>query len=225
MSAATNLRTAAEAIAADTPDVKVHETLAAALVAAKSELKAITASQKASIPTKAGGSFTYDFANLADCCEAVDAVLARHGLAQFTPVHAFEGRLACTVEVLHETGQEKRYEPFPFPEGHDAQATGSMVTYHRRYALLAALGLAVRSDDNDGATAKAAAPERTTSKHPLRSEVEALTDGEKVWQHFLGKAGIEDPDADRLLASNDGWRNWLTAAIAAHKAPDDPEAA
>src|SRR5690606_13383389 len=74
-----------------------------------------------------------------------------------TPVHEHGNGLACTVTFLHSSGDRLDFGPFPFPHGRDAQATGSMVTYHRRYALVAALGMAA-GDDDDGAAAKPAVP-------------------------------------------------------------------
>jgi hypothetical protein len=81
-------------------------------------------------------------------------ILAEHGLVALTPVHDHGVGLACTVSIFHASGERVDFGPFPFPHGRDAQATGSMVTYHRRYALVAALGMAA-GDDDDGAGAVA----------------------------------------------------------------------
>lgn len=124
-------------------------TLAAALVAALAELTVIEKGHTAN-----AGSYSYDYADIADVVRLTRPRLAQHGLVALTPIHEHNGGLACTVTILHTSGERLDLGPFPFPHGRDAQATGSMVTYHRRYALIAALGLAT-GDDDDGARAAA----------------------------------------------------------------------
>lgn len=126
-------------------------TLAASLVAALTDLTVVTTDKTAN-----AGSYSYNYADLADLVKLTRPVLARHGLVALTPVHAHDDALACTVIILHESGERLDCGPFPFPEGNTAQATGSMVTYHRRYSLLAALGMA--TEDDDDASSATAAP-------------------------------------------------------------------
>lgn len=129
--------------------------LAAALVAALADLTVIEKGRTATIPTKTGGNYTYSFADIADIVKLTRPALNAHGLVALTPVHACGDGLGCTVVLLHSSGEMMDFGPFPFPHGVDARATGSMVTYHRRYALVAALGMAA-GDDDDGETAAAA---------------------------------------------------------------------
>lgn len=127
-----------------------HPNLAAALVAALSDLTVVEKGRKAN-----AGSYSYDYAALEDVVKVTRPVLAEHGLVALSPVHDHGQGLACTIRLVHTSGETMDLGPFPFPHGRDAQATGSMVTYHRRYSLLAALGMAAGDDDDDGATAKA----------------------------------------------------------------------
>lgn len=123
-----------------------HPSLAAALVAALADVAVITKSRTAD-----AGSYTYDYADLGDTVTVIQPRLAEHGIRVLTPVHGFEDRLACTVTLLHASGESMSFDPLPFPYGRDAQATGSMMTYYRRYALTAALGLGTVDDDGAGA--------------------------------------------------------------------------
>lgn len=125
-----------------------HPNLAAALVAALADLTAVTKGRTADT-----GKYSYSYADIADVIADTRPTLAEHGLVALTPIHGHGDGLACTVILLHASGERETFDPFPFPHGKDAQATGSMVTYHRRYALLAALGMA--ATDDDGATAEA----------------------------------------------------------------------
>lgn len=211
---ATALREAATALADQTPPPEplhvAHESLAAALVAALRDLTVVEKGRTATIPTKDGKNYTYDFADIADVVKLTRPVLAKHGLVALTPIHDHGNGLACTVTLVHEEGERLDLGPFPFPHGQNAQATGSAVTYHRRYALVAALGMAA-GDDDDGAKASKppAEPEFVWTHNACKARLLELLDGDKnaakeAWT--LGHGGEQEPTAalaDRLA---DEWR-------------------
>lgn len=152
-----------------------HPNIEAALVAALAELTVVEKGRTADMKT-----YKYDYADLADVVKVTRPVLAAHGLTALTPVHGHGAGLACTVIILHASGSRLDLGPFPFPHGRDAQATGSMVTYHRRYSLLAALGMAA-GDDDDGALAVAkehvaVALQRTAPPAPTSEFLEVFND-------------------------------------------------
>jgi ERF superfamily len=129
--------------------VTVSEAFGSALVAALAELATVATKQTAD-----AGSYSYNYADLAGVVEATRPTLARFGLVALTPIREHGDGLECSVMLVHVTGEILELGPFPFPRGRDAQATGSMVTYHRRYALLAALGMGTaKGEDDDGAAA------------------------------------------------------------------------
>ena len=78
---ATQLREAAQAIADETPDVAPHANIAAALVAALSELTVVAADQTAN-----AGPYSYDYANLAGVVKL--PVMARGVIAALFAVTA-----------------------------------------------------------------------------------------------------------------------------------------
>lgn len=127
--------------------------LHASLVAALAELTVVEKGNTAKIPTKDGGSYSYSYADLPDVVRLTRPALAAHGLVALTPI--VDGP-AVRVLIVHESGEMLDLGSFPFPPGRDAQATGSAVTYHRRYALLAALGIAADDDDDGHAATQAA---------------------------------------------------------------------
>ena len=137
------------------------EQINAALVTALAELTIVEKGRTAKIRTKNGPDYQYDYADIGDVVKLTRPVLAQHGLVALTPIHDHGNGLACTVTILHKSGERLDFGPFPFDGARDAQATGSAVTYFRRYALVAALGMAA-GDDDDGASAKASqsAPKR-----------------------------------------------------------------
>lgn len=150
-----------------------HPNLAAALVAALAGLSLVEAGHKAN-----AGTYSYDYASIADVVKVLTRpVLAEHGLVALTPVKEHGTGLECTVVLLHQSGERMEFGPFPFPFGRDAQATGSMVTYHRRYALVSALGMGV-GDDDDGAGAQPATPSvaaPVAPQEPLASEADHVS--------------------------------------------------
>lgn len=127
--------------------------LHASLVAALADLTVVEKGNTAKIPTKDGGSYSYSYADLPDVVRLTRPALAAHGLVALTPI--IEGP-AVRVLIVHTSGEMLDLGAFPFPAGRDPQATGSAVTYHRRYALLAALGIAADDDDDGHAATQAA---------------------------------------------------------------------
>lgn len=148
-----------------------HEALASALVAALSDLTVVDTARTAN-----AGSYSYKYADVGDVVKLTRPVLAAHGLVALTPVHAHGDGLACTVILLHTSGERLELGPFPFPHGRDAQATGSMVTYHRRYALVAALGMAAGDDDDGQSAAPRERGEPAVKPSPNASQTCALCD-------------------------------------------------
>lgn len=145
-----------------------HPNLASALVAALADLCVVEKGRTAKIPGKEGKQgYSYDYADLSDVVKDSRPVLAEHGVVALTPLGMAGNDLAVTVIFLHASGDRMDLGPFPFPHGRDAQATGSMVTYHRRYALCAALGIAA-GDDDDGATAAPRQREEAAPAKPVR---------------------------------------------------------
>jgi hypothetical protein len=143
----------------------VAEQLIAALVAACAELGDVPKKHKASVPTKSGGSYSYDYADLADTLQCVRPVLAKHGLAVLQPVTTDPEHelVVVTTVIIHTSGERLDLGALGLPLGQGAQATGSAVTYARRYALTAALGLA--AEDDDGAAATARPAQRSSGAH------------------------------------------------------------
>lgn len=152
-----------------------HPNLAAALVAALADCSVVDKGRTAKIEHKGGGAHSYEYADLSDVVKLTRPKLAEHGLVVLTPIEEHGNGLKCTVVLLHSSGERMDFGPFPFPHGQTAQATGSMVTYYRRYALVSALGIAA-GDDDDGATAHARQPEVRPEPKPVHPKVQKLVD-------------------------------------------------
>lgn len=187
------------------PPVYTHPNLAAALVAALAGISVVETGRTADL-----GTYTYKYADLADVVKRTRPALAANGVIALTPVHEHDGGLACTVTLLHESGERLDLGPFPFPRGANAQATGSMVTYHRRYALVAALGMAAGDDDDGAAAVAAVAPPVPGFRQSLMAAVEGLNDAERgLLREWLAEVGLPDRPSKMNAEQSERVVEWL----------------
>jgi hypothetical protein len=129
----------------------VSETKAAmfkALAALQAEMPKVVKNKTAKVRMKAGGEYSYKYADLADVSDAILPCLARHGLAFISrPTWTADGRFVLAYSLVHESGEREDGE-YPLPAGLPPQETGSAITYGRRYALTSATGIAADEDDD-----------------------------------------------------------------------------
>lgn len=206
-----------------------HPNLAAALAAVQSELPTVHKGNRATVPTKAGGSYSYTYADLGDVSAAALPLLSSHGLAFTCLPRVAEGRngYELTGVLLHTSGE--RIEGALPLSGNTPQEWGSSITYMRRYLLGSLTGL-VTDDDDDGNTIQRAAraprkppaPQPASEPAPTPSGPPAANDGQRKKMHaLLGELGITDRDKRIALAAWSCGRpvtstSDLTAAEAAH---------
>ena len=130
--------------------------LAAALVKASGEMKPI-------VKDRTNPHFKNKYATLDAITEAVRPVLARHGLTVVQGAVApdsDQGHLtgfAVETMVIHASGEWMSNAVFMPIDKASAQASGSAISYGRRYGLSALLGLTTDEDD-DGEMAVNHAP-------------------------------------------------------------------
>jgi hypothetical protein len=139
------------------------------------------------------GTYTYKYADLATAAQQGRTVLAEHELAVHQAAHgATLGAVEVTTTVWHSSGQWIEAPPLTMPAKGGPQDVGSAISYARRYAFMAFLGLA--TDDDDGAGAQRAA-EKAAKPHPLSGRVaEVMTDMKR----------LTDTGKDALKAWADG---------------------
>jgi hypothetical protein len=139
--------------------------LAAALVAFQAEMPTVKKSQTAKVPTKAGGSYSYTYAGLADVMREAMPILTRHGLAFTALPRLAERGYELRGTLLHSSG-ESIEGSLPIA-GNTPQEMGSSLTYMRRYLFGCMTGLVTDDDDDgqlaQGVAAKAARKPRATA--------------------------------------------------------------
>lgn len=168
--------------------------VAAAIVAACSELSNLAKTQTAIVNTKGGDRYSYSYNDLADVVALARPILARHGLALIQPVMRQLGRpVEVDTWLLHESGHMLRWTFEANGDG-GPQALGSAITYARRYCAQAALGIASEGADDDGQAANVT-PMRTTSSTSTQSPLDR-----KAMALFRG-LGIVDRDTRIALTA------------------------
>ena len=122
--------------------------LVSALVSAQAEFSAVP---KGSV----NPFFNSRYAGLPEVVSHTTPVLTKHGLSVMQFVTYIEGYGdALTTYVAHTSGQFiADTMPLHLPKN-DPQGQGSAITYARRYAYMAALGIVADDDDDGNAAAK-----------------------------------------------------------------------
>ncbi len=146
----------------------MSDNIAAALAAFQAEMPTVPKSHTAKVPLKAGGSYSYKYADLADVTEAAMPLLTNHGLSFSSCPRAAERGYELVGVLLHTSG-EKLEGSLPIG-GTSPQEIGSSLTYMRRYLLGCLTGL-VTDNDDDGSLAQAAA----TRKPPAARVDESMS--------------------------------------------------
>lgn len=135
--------------------------LAGALAKFRSKCPVIKQESKVKVTTRTGGSYEFKYADLATISSKVSPILSEYGLAVSQLV---EEPGVVTTMLMHESGQFiTTRSVMPVDNINDKQAIGGVVTYLRRYALAAILGI-VSDEDDDANYARSRAEEAPSKK-------------------------------------------------------------
>ena len=145
-----------------------------ALVAAQGEFEAVEKSAD-------NPFFKSKYADLPAIVRAASPILAKHGLA-VTQMPGLEGDDdVLTTRLIHESGEWIESTMRLFLVKQDPQGQGSALTYARRYAYSAMLGIVTEADDDGNAASQsrgAAKSQRTTTRPAPRRETFNRATGE-----------------------------------------------
>jgi len=121
--------------------------------------------------------FKSSYADLRVVIDAVKEPLNKHGISFLQAVDKANGEDLPVIDtiLLHESGQYlSTRTPVFCAKPNDPQAFGSGITYSKRYALQALLGLPTEDDDGNAATDRNASKEKPQVKP--EDDVKKLTD-------------------------------------------------
>lgn len=194
-----------------------------ALAKAQGEMENLEKSGKNPAFKNEGGARPYS--TLSNVLDEVRPKLSKHGIAILqVPTNGDDGSVGIVTRLIHSSGQWMEGTLFVKPAQFTAQGVGSVLTYLRRYTLMAMAGVAPDDDDGNAAsieqpanrvptnrTVPASAPAWTPpaasngtaphSDHPRRAEA---LDAYKRLNHALGLARTTKEAADlyRIHADN-----------------------
>lgn len=171
---------------------QINSPLASALAKAQSELTSPPRNREVEVVSKrTGGRYKFKYATLDSIIDHVRPALTKNGLWFTQTLEGNEaGKYKLVTQLLHESGQTIRSETPLLVEESGNQAFGSALTYMRRYALTAMLGIAADEDDDansaDGNTVekqndraargatKTAAPKKDEKTADMKAEAERI---------------------------------------------------
>ncbi len=130
--------------------------------------KALSAFQgevKQPLKDKDNPFFKSKYVPLENVVEAITEISAKHGLSFLQyPVNQ-ESRVGIITILMHSSGEFIGTEPiFATPAKQDAQATGSVITYLKRYALSAVFGITSDQDDDGNSASQGDNKQKTPYK-------------------------------------------------------------
>lgn len=124
-------------------------------------------------------AFKSSYADLASVWDACRAALSANGLSVSQhPGRLEDGSATVTTILLHKSGQHISSVCAALPRDQSPAAVGSVVTYLRRYALAAAVGVA--PEDDDGQAASHATPNPQPQRAPAQAHRVAEALGGRV---------------------------------------------
>ena len=123
--------------------------LAAALSKAQAKLSHVKKDKTARIRMKAGGEYTYTYADLGSTWDAGRAALTDNDLSVSQLPSFDSGWLMLDTILMHASGQYISSQMRTRADEMDVKSIGSAITYLRRYAFAAIVGL-VADEDDDG---------------------------------------------------------------------------
>ena len=117
--------------------------------------------------------YSYTYAELAACLEAIRGPLTSNGLALIQGAFAVGNRVTVSTRLIHKSGEWVQNDLTLTAKDASPQAIGSAITYGRRYGVSALTGLAAEDDDGKAAQPQAGAP--------LKNELPAAPPGFQDW--------------------------------------------
>jgi hypothetical protein len=139
--------------------------IAKAKAQAQAKFTPLGKDKTADIATRTGGKYSYAYADLATCLDAVIPALSEVGIALFQPVRVEPPQAIATTLLVHESGEWLSGDfAVAIVDPTDARSIGSAATYARRYGLLSMLGYASSDEDDDGQEARGGDHEQAQSK-------------------------------------------------------------
>jgi hypothetical protein len=186
---------------------------------AKAQGKIEGAAKAAKNPAFKQGGKESKYADLASVWDACRDQLATNGIAVIQAPRADGPKVTVETMLTHSSGQWMKDELTMTAQQGTPQAIGSAITYARRYALAAMVGVAPADDDGNAASgvdSPAGRPEPTHAEHheapatnvdKVKAKVQAANGKPDPAKQILGEAIValgNEKDAKTFLAAQRG---------------------
>jgi hypothetical protein len=179
------------------------KTLAAALLAAQREMPAVRKDGKGHVGNR--------FATINAILEAARPILNTHGIVVIQAPTQVNGFPALRTVLLHESGELFEDTMLLVMAQSTPQGQGSGLTYARRYALAAMLGLEQEDDDGAAATPKPRASRKgvageagatSSAPHPSNDVINSAQ-RKRLWA-IAGEQGVDTTRVRSILEAVTG---------------------
>ena len=164
--------------------------------------------------------FKSKYVPLENVVEVIMEEAPKHGLSFLqSPCNDEHGRIGISTLVTHQSGEYIEFEPlFMKAEKNNAQGSGALITYLRRYTLSSIFGITSDEDDDGNSTNVAPrqqAPQLATDVQvkSLKDEIEAFTQKfeQATEQSVLDTLGIRNTNrltVEQVNKSINTLREW-----------------
>ena len=164
--------------------------LAKALSQAQAEYPIIPKNKTAKI-----GTYSYHYADIADVITAVAPINLKYGLSFVQIPLTINRQHQLVSTVMHESGEWIEGTLDLEPKDRTPQALGSAITYGRRYALGAMLGVVTEEDDDGKAGTEGTRSESKARTQPAEdSATTQLAKARSVLTALMRDAGLNKQD-------------------------------
>lgn len=120
---------------------------------------------KQPLKDKANPFFKSKYVPLENVVEAITDIAPKHGLSFMQYPINQENKVGIVTILIHSSGEYIETEPiFAQPGKNDPQATGSVITYLKRYSLSAVFGITSDEDDDGNSATFGDSQQKTTTK-------------------------------------------------------------
>lgn len=197
--------------------------LAGALAKVQATAPTVVKDKTAKIQPKNGGEYRYSYADLGSVWEAIRKPLADNGLsvAQF-PETTDNGNVIVETILMHTSGQWLSSALVTRPRDDTPQSIGSAITYLRRYALSAMVGVVADEDDDGAAASKPQQGAQQPQQQPQQTRQTSAAATDKQLGMIRGMAREWDWREEDVInfAADHGIRITSVVALTSKQASD-----
>ena len=157
-------------------------------------------SMKPAIKSSTNPHFKSRYSDIYSVWEAIREPLTSNGITVWQDVTTGDKTVSVSTHVIHVSGQWIEFGPLTIPLiKYDAQGIGSAISYAKRYALSAALGVVSCDEDDDGNDSIKYVPA------PKETEAENKTYTKK--QEYLSEEQIQI--INNMIGDNGNLLDWF----------------